>query len=202
MVHDQADVFRGPASPDTVAVAFDDERLVSDAGLLLPASLAGRLGIERLVNDTVDLARACRARPYRAARCSRWCMGCWRELTASMTWTCCERRVPAWCSGTGSWLPRHWGRSCRRSRSGMSASSTGCSTTRAATPRPVHAARKTPPSVTTAHNHHPNTYNTNAAAPNHSDTPVSPPSSANPPSHSVDSGFVLESRPRRATMLT
>jgi hypothetical protein len=40
---------------DSVGVAFDDERLVSDSGLLLPATLAGRLGIERLVNDTVDL---------------------------------------------------------------------------------------------------------------------------------------------------
>ena len=40
---------------DSVGVVFDDERLVSDAGLLLPATLAGRLGIERLVNDTVRL---------------------------------------------------------------------------------------------------------------------------------------------------
>jgi hypothetical protein len=55
MVHDRPDVFAGPASPDQIAVAFDDERLVSDAGLLLPASLAGRLEIERLVNDTVHL---------------------------------------------------------------------------------------------------------------------------------------------------
>jgi hypothetical protein len=55
MVHDQADVITGPASPDQVAVVFDEERLVSDAGLLLTASLAGRLGIERLVNDTVLL---------------------------------------------------------------------------------------------------------------------------------------------------
>ena len=55
MVHDRADVLEGPRSPDQITVAFDDERLVSDAGLLLPASLAGRLGIERLVNDTVHL---------------------------------------------------------------------------------------------------------------------------------------------------
>jgi hypothetical protein len=55
MVHDRPDVFAGPASPDQIAVAFDDERLVSDAGLLLPASLADRLEIERLVNDTVHL---------------------------------------------------------------------------------------------------------------------------------------------------
>jgi hypothetical protein len=55
MVHDQPDVMEGPSSLDQVRVAFDEERLVSDAGLLLTASLAGRLGVERLVNDTVFL---------------------------------------------------------------------------------------------------------------------------------------------------
>jgi hypothetical protein len=55
MVHDQSDVFEGPASLDQIAVAFDEQRLVSDAGLLLSASLAGRLGIERVVNDSVWL---------------------------------------------------------------------------------------------------------------------------------------------------
>jgi hypothetical protein len=42
---------------DSLAVSFDEERLVSDAGLLLPASLAGRLELERLVNDTVHLGQ-------------------------------------------------------------------------------------------------------------------------------------------------
>lgn len=42
--------------PGSLRVAFDDERLVSDAGLMLPASLAGRLGVEALVNETVDLS--------------------------------------------------------------------------------------------------------------------------------------------------
>jgi len=55
MVHDQPDVVNGPSSLDSIRVAFDEERLVSDAGLLLTASLAGRLGIEQLVNDTVRL---------------------------------------------------------------------------------------------------------------------------------------------------
>lgn len=41
---------------DRLRVEFDDERAVANAGLLLPASLAGRLGIERLVNETVDLS--------------------------------------------------------------------------------------------------------------------------------------------------
>ncbi len=47
-------------------VEFDDERAVANAGLLLPATLAGRLGIEQLVNDSVDLAgRPGGARPGR-----------------------------------------------------------------------------------------------------------------------------------------
>ena len=55
MVHDGADVPAGPASLDRCAVAFDEQRLVSDAGLLLTATLAERLGIEELVNESVWL---------------------------------------------------------------------------------------------------------------------------------------------------
>jgi Transposase DDE domain group 1 len=38
-----------------VMVAFDDERAVADAGVVLPAALAARLGIEALVEQTVNL---------------------------------------------------------------------------------------------------------------------------------------------------
>jgi hypothetical protein len=55
MVHDQPDVLTGRSNLDSIAVAFADQRLVSDAGLLLAASLAGRLDVERLVNDNVWL---------------------------------------------------------------------------------------------------------------------------------------------------
>ena len=55
MVHDGADVPAGPASLDSVDVRFDERRLVSDAGLLLTASLADRLGIEETVNESVWL---------------------------------------------------------------------------------------------------------------------------------------------------
>lgn len=48
MVHDD-----GPLGLDGVQVAFDDERLVSDAGIALAATLAGRLGIEALVGRFV-----------------------------------------------------------------------------------------------------------------------------------------------------
>jgi hypothetical protein len=41
--------------PDATRVVFDDERVVANAGVMLPALLAGRLGIEALVDRRVDL---------------------------------------------------------------------------------------------------------------------------------------------------
>ena len=41
--------------PDATRVVFDDERVVANAGVLLPAMLAERLGIEALVDGIVDL---------------------------------------------------------------------------------------------------------------------------------------------------
>jgi len=47
-------------------VVFDDERVVANAGLVLPALLAGRLGLEVLVDETVNLGeRAGAANPGR-----------------------------------------------------------------------------------------------------------------------------------------
>jgi hypothetical protein len=40
---------------DRIEVIFDDETLVADAGLIVPATLMVRLGLERLVNETVRL---------------------------------------------------------------------------------------------------------------------------------------------------
>jgi Transposase DDE domain group 1 len=51
-VHDDEAV-----GPDAVEVVFDDERVVSDAGIALVATLAQRLGIERLVCRLVQLRR-------------------------------------------------------------------------------------------------------------------------------------------------
>jgi hypothetical protein len=42
-------------SPDGLVVAFDDDHAVANAGLLLVATLAQRLGIETLVDQLVDL---------------------------------------------------------------------------------------------------------------------------------------------------
>jgi hypothetical protein len=45
----------GPVGLDGVAVCLDDERAVADAGVVLEVTLAGRLGIEALVDARVDL---------------------------------------------------------------------------------------------------------------------------------------------------
>jgi len=50
LVHDD-----GPVGLDGVQVVFDDERVVSDAGIALVATLAGRLGIEALARRVVRL---------------------------------------------------------------------------------------------------------------------------------------------------
>ena len=85
MVHHGADVPEGPTSLDAVQVRFDEQRLISDAGLLLTATLADRLGVEELVNESVWLDPRLPGRRCRAARCSRWCTGCLRARTRSMT---------------------------------------------------------------------------------------------------------------------
>jgi hypothetical protein len=50
MVHDDV-----PVGLDGVGVCFDDERAVADAGIVLAATLAERLGVKALVDATVDL---------------------------------------------------------------------------------------------------------------------------------------------------
>ena len=44
--------------PDRIQIAFDDHRLVANAGLLLPATLALHLGLPQLVDRRLDLGRA------------------------------------------------------------------------------------------------------------------------------------------------
>ena len=44
--------------PDRIQIAFDDRRLVANAGLLLPVTLAQHLGLRELVDNHVDLADA------------------------------------------------------------------------------------------------------------------------------------------------
>ena len=44
--------------PDRIQVTFDDHRLVANAGLILPVTLAQHLGLRELVDNHVDLADA------------------------------------------------------------------------------------------------------------------------------------------------
>ena len=50
--------------PDRIRIVFDDHRLVANAGLILPATLAQHLGLPQLVDRRLDLGRA----PGRANR--------------------------------------------------------------------------------------------------------------------------------------
>jgi len=49
---------RSSHSLDAIGVTFDDERLVADAGLILPATLAQHLGLRELFDEHVDLGDA------------------------------------------------------------------------------------------------------------------------------------------------
>ena len=44
--------------PDRIQIAFDDHRLVANAGLILPSTLAWHLGLPQLVDQHLDLGRA------------------------------------------------------------------------------------------------------------------------------------------------
>ena len=44
--------------PDGIRIAFDDHRLVANAGLILPATLALRLGLPQLLQKRLDLGNA------------------------------------------------------------------------------------------------------------------------------------------------
>jgi len=49
---------RSSHSLDRLDTAFDDDRLVADAGLLLPATLANHLGLRELVETHFDRGAA------------------------------------------------------------------------------------------------------------------------------------------------
>ena len=49
---------RNKEHPDRIQIAFDDHRLVNNPGLLLPATLAQRVGLRELVDHHLDLGDA------------------------------------------------------------------------------------------------------------------------------------------------
>ena len=108
-------------SPDRIHVAFDDHRLVANAGLLLPVTLAHHLGLGELVDRHVDLGDA----PGRANPGDKLLTLVASALAggiASMTPTCCApagRPAPS-----AAWSKRHppWGPFCAASGGVMFAS--------------------------------------------------------------------------------
>ena len=54
--------------PDRIRIVFDDRRLVANASLLLPATLARRLGRRPDWSTTISTLAARRGGPTRAAR--------------------------------------------------------------------------------------------------------------------------------------
>jgi hypothetical protein len=96
---------------DTVDVAFDDDHAVAAAGLLLPATLAERLGIEQLTDEFVDLGdRPGAARPGRklltlvqALLAGGDCIDDVEALRAGSTGAVLGHRVMA-ASTVGTWL--------------------------------------------------------------------------------------------------
>ena len=44
--------------PDRIQISFDDHRLVANAGLILPVTLAQHLGLRELVQQCLDLGNA------------------------------------------------------------------------------------------------------------------------------------------------
>ena len=91
--------------PDRIHVAFDDHRLVANAGLLLPVTLVHHLGLGELVDCHVDLGDA----PGRANAGDKMLTLAATALTPPMR---CGRAGRRGCWGV--WSRRHppWGPSC------------------------------------------------------------------------------------------
>jgi hypothetical protein len=68
----------------SVRILFDESRLVSDAGLLLTATLAGGLGIEELVNESAWLGGSGAGRGVAGSKVMSLVHGCSPPPTASM----------------------------------------------------------------------------------------------------------------------
>lgn len=111
-------------SPDSLAVAFDDQHAVANAGLLLTATLGDRLGIQTLADQLVDLGR----RPG-AARPGRKVLTLVHAMVAGGDTIddvdLLRSGSTAAVLGHQVMAPRPVGRSCAASPSAMSASSTG-----------------------------------------------------------------------------
>ena len=109
---------------DQLDPCFDDTHAIANAGLLLPATLAERLGIEQAADQLIDLGE----RPG-AAHPGRKLLTLVHAMLAGAD--CIDDADLLRCGQTASVLghrvmaPPPWGPSCARSPSGTCASSTG-----------------------------------------------------------------------------
>ena len=113
-----------PSDPDRIQIAFDDHSLVSNAGLILPVTLAQRLGLCELVGNHVDLGDA----PGRANPGDKMLTLVASALAGG---DCIDDadvlRTAGRLAPSAAWSRRHppWEPSCAASGGGMSASWTG-----------------------------------------------------------------------------
>ena len=97
--------------PHRIHVAFDDQRLVAKAGLLLPVSLAHHLGLGELVDCQLDLGET----PGRANAGDPACGGLtlvasrWPAATASTPTPRCVLGAPNGCWAVWSRRRPRWG---------------------------------------------------------------------------------------------
>ena len=135
MVHDAADVLTRPANLDSVRVVFDEQRLVSDAGLLVTATLAQRLGVEDLVNESVWLDSRLPGASLPGRKVMSLVHGMLAGADRIDQMDVLRAGSTSLVLGHRAMAPStHWARSCGRSRSGTSASSTVCSMSRSRAP--------------------------------------------------------------------
>ena len=86
------------SNPDRIDIAFDDDRLVDHAGLLLPATLAGRLGLRELADAYLDLGDAVGPGERRRQAADPWSPRRSPAATASLTPMPCAPAAPGACS--------------------------------------------------------------------------------------------------------
>ncbi len=104
--------------PDRIQITFNDRRLVANAGLLLPATLARHLGLPELVRQRLDLGDA----PGRANTSDKMMTLVAYALTTPM---CCAPggRLAPWAARSRRHPP--WAPSCAASGGATSVNSTG-----------------------------------------------------------------------------
>ena len=110
--------------PDRIRIAFDDTRLVANAVLLLPATLALRLGLPQLVDRHLDLGHAT-GRANTGDKMMTLVASALAVATASTTPMRCAPAGPPAFSVSGLRRPPPWGPSCAASGGATSANWTG-----------------------------------------------------------------------------